>query len=178
MQLRNRYALTILLVIVITVTAVASATLFRVRVLLDETQHRGTAEMNAALEEQLHQFGIAKAEQLASVLAEPLYHFELDRVLNILRPVLDQEAVVKVQVFDPTGLVIHDGTDAIEVIDVNTNVAGSETTGDETQISGTSGTLHARLLIPTAPFWDDLEPQVGISAALYTAVNADGGDSK
>jgi len=114
MQLRTRYGLTILVVIVVTVTVVASATLFRVRSLLDETQRHGTEEMNAALEEQLHEFGIATAEQLASVLAEPLYHFELDRILNLLNPVIVQDAVIKAEVFDPSGLVVHDGTDAME----------------------------------------------------------------
>jgi len=114
MPLRTRYALTILLVIVITVTAVASATLVRVRSVLDEAQRQSTQEMNAALEQQLHEFGLATAEQLASAMVEPLYHFELDNILSLLRPVLAQDAVILTEVFDPSGLVIHDGTDTIE----------------------------------------------------------------
>ncbi len=121
MPLTTRYALTILLVIVISVTAVASATLLRVRQILDEAQEQSKSEMTAALEAQLQEFGIGMAEQLASVLAEPVYHFELDEVLDLLSPVIAQDSVIEAHVFDPEGIVIHDGTDTMSDYGRNIN---------------------------------------------------------
>jgi|GEM_PF-1399596 len=114
MRLKTRYALTILALVVISVTVVASATLVRVKQLLDETQVQSAAEMSAALELQLNAFGLSKVTQIASSAAEPLYHFELDVLYDMLGPVLRQDNVVAIQLYDSDGLVIHDGTETLE----------------------------------------------------------------
>jgi len=149
MRLKTRYALTILGLVVISVTVVASATLVRVKQLLDETQVQSAAEMSAALELQLKGFGLSKVSQIAAATAEPLYHFELDVLQDLLEPVLRQETVLEVHLYDPDGLIIHDGTETLE--GYGRNVSDHPSVRESMQKREAIATLRGDVLYAAAP---------------------------
>ena len=74
--------------------------------------------MRALVSERLRAHGEATAVQLADLLANPLYYFDLDAIGAATRNVLHQPDVAYVIVYDSHGNVIHDGS-AVPVFAMN-----------------------------------------------------------
>jgi diguanylate cyclase (GGDEF)-like protein len=72
---------------------------------------RGT--LHAVSVERLRQRGLAGTRQLAHSLVNPMYYSDLEQVGNLARSMLRQPDVDYVLVFDPSGNILHDGSEAI-----------------------------------------------------------------
>lgn len=85
-------------------------------------QQRTRADVLALSQRSMHALAaqrvVARGEaisvQLADALVNPLYYFDLDAMGSVVRNVLQQPDVVYVLVFDPSGNVIHDGSNDID----------------------------------------------------------------
>ena len=112
--LQARFALSLTLLIAIFSLIVAGVFLMKTRTVHQEMLDASKAVSSDTLLREAKNQNEALVQLIAEQLVNPLYFNELETVTNFATSVLDQEGVVYIYVFDPSGRIIHDGTESLE----------------------------------------------------------------
>ncbi|KRG69079.1 putative bifunctional diguanylate cyclase/phosphodiesterase [Pseudoxanthomonas dokdonensis] len=110
LQAKFAIAMAIMMVVVLSLLATL---LHRQSTMQAEVAELGRQAMHGMVEENLQRQGEAAVEQLAEMLANPLYYFDLEEIGSVLRSAQKAPDVSYALVYDAQGRIIHDGTDEI-----------------------------------------------------------------
>lgn len=105
--------LTMAAIAVLVIVTVLAGLLQRQRAMQREVIVLGQQSIQALVLERLRVQGEAVGLLAADELVNPLYYFDLESIGRIVRGVLNQPDVEYVTVYDPAGMVIHDGSPGI-----------------------------------------------------------------
>jgi len=105
--------LTTVAIAVLVIVIVLAGLLQRQRAMQREVIVLGQQSIQALVLERLRVQGRAVGLLAADELVNPLYYFDLESIGRIVRGVLNQPDVEYVTVYDPAGMVIHDGSSDI-----------------------------------------------------------------
>ena len=110
--LQARFLVLVTIALLVAIAAIA-VVLQRQWVMRKEVVEMSRASIQTLVLERLREQAKAVGLNTADALVNPLYNFDLEMIGRIVGDVLVQPDVKYVTIYDPSGAVIHDGSDAI-----------------------------------------------------------------
>ena len=110
--LQARFLALVAVALLVAIAAIAIV-LQRQWVMRDEVVEMSRTSIQTLVVERLREQASAVGLNTADALVNPLYNFDLEMIGRIVRDVLIQPDVKYVTIYDPSGAIIHDGSDGI-----------------------------------------------------------------
>lgn len=115
LNLQLKYSVAIFILIFSVILSLSGTLLLQSRESMDEMALSSSRDMANDMLDQLKKKGETMVLISAENLTNPLYHYDMETIYEIIRAVTDQNDVIYVYVYDRTGRIIHDGTKQVEL---------------------------------------------------------------
>ena len=111
LRLQERHVLLILTPILCITFILAAAHLMQSKMMLSRFSMTGAMAMEKSLLEQLGKRSALLTKLLSDQLKNPLYQLDMEGIRDILQSTLEREDVLYAYVYDPSGHILHDGSE-------------------------------------------------------------------
>lgn len=113
MRLQARYSTTILALVVTVIICLSFTLLIQFRAASALLTQTSAVEMADDLLQQMHQRGATMSRNLAEILINPVYIYDMEKIQQLLQPSINDPDVLSIEVYDLEGGIISDGSDNI-----------------------------------------------------------------
>jgi PAS domain S-box-containing protein len=172
LKLRTRYALVLVSLIIFISFLLAGSLFFHLKSSVNELTNVSSENIKTDLMNQMEQRGKIIVHFLAESLIDPLYHYDLQSVYDLLSIVLEQKDVLYVLVYDMEGKLIHDGVE--EIPEFGKVIADEEMKKAIVKKQLLKQVLHNNTLEISFPIWLGELPLGGVKVGLtLVSINSD-----